>query len=235
VENKPADVTPTDEKKPEHIEREMLETRQSLTEKVAALEQAVVGNIHNVTQTVADVKDQVKETVESVKESVAGTVDTVKEKVMSAFDISSHVRQQPWAAVGISAAAGFLTGFLTASGTRPIPRRMSEASAPSGSMYAAPHHVSARTESDGGGWLHGIQGMMGGAFGGVLGDLASRAARELRTIGEQALDTALRSLKQKVETTVPHLVDSAVAGVVPGAATCPTTGAGNGPTYPPRM
>jgi len=210
----------------------MLEPRQSLTEKVAALEQAVVGNIHNVTQTVADVKDQVKETVESVKESVAGTVDTVKEKVMSAFDVSSHVRQQPWAAVGISAAAGFLTGFLTASGTRSVPRRMSEASAPSGSMYATPHHVSARAESDGGGWLHGLTG---GALGGVLGDLTSRAARELRTIGEQALETALRSLKQKVETTVPHLIDTAVAGVVPNAAGCPTTGAGNGPTYPPRM
>jgi len=231
VENKSADLTPPpEERKPEEIEREMLETRQSLTQKVAALEQAVVGNIHNVTQTVADVKEQVKDTVESVKESVAGTVDTVKEKLKDALDISSHVRAQPWAAVGISAAAGFLTGFLTASGTRSIPRRMSEASAPAG-MYAVPHTTSARDESDGGGWLHGL---MGGMFGGVLGDLGQRAARELRTIGEQALNTALQSLRQKVETTVPHLVDSAVAGVVPGAAD--GTGAGSGrPGYPPRM
>jgi len=233
VENKSADLTPPpEERKPEEIEREMLETRQSLTQKVAALEQAVVGNIHNVTQTVADVKEQVKDTVETVKESVAGTVDTMKEKLKDALDISSHVRARPWAAVGISAAAGFLTGFLTASGTRSIPRRMSEASAPvPHGMYAVPHASPARDESDGGGWLHGL---MGGMFGGVLGDLSSKAARELRTIGEQALDTALRSLRQKVETTVPHLVDSAVAGVVPGAAD--GAGAGSGrPGYPPRM
>jgi len=232
VENKPADLTPPDEKKPEAIEREMLETRQSLTSKVAALEQAVVGNIHNVTDTVAQVKEQVKETVESVKESVAGTVDTVKEKVMSALDISRHVRENPWAAVGITAGLGFLTGFLAGPATRSIPRRMSEASAdaPRG-MYAVPHTSSARDESDGGGWLHGL---MGGALGGVIGDLGSKAARELRAIGEQALDTALKSVRQQVETTVPHLVQNAVSGVVPGAGDGAAAGSGR-PGYPPRM
>jgi len=224
VENKPADLTPPEERKPEEIEQEMLETRQSLTQKVAALEQAVVGNIHNVTQMVADVKDQVKDTVESVKESVAGTVDTVKEKLKEALNISSHVRENPWAAVGITAGLGFLAGFLTGSGTRSIPRRMSEASAPEG-MYAVPH--AAAREEAGGGWMHGL-------FGGVLGDLGGKAARELRVIGERALDTALQSLRQQVETTVPHLVQNAVAGVVPGAADGATAGSGR-PGYPPRM
>jgi len=217
VENKSADLTPPDERKPEEIEREMLETRQSLTQKVAALEQAVVGNIHSVTQTVANVKDQVKETV-------ADTVETVKEKVRETLDVRRHVRENPWAAVGVSAGLGFLAGFLTGSGTRSIPRRMSEAAAPvPEGMYAVPH-AAAREEADGGGWLHGM-------FGGVLGDLGSKAARELRTIGEQALDSALRSLRQNVETTVPHLVDNAVAGVVPGA----NGGRTDRPAYPPRM
>jgi ElaB/YqjD/DUF883 family membrane-anchored ribosome-binding protein len=210
VENKPADLTRPEDRPPEEYEREMLETRRSLTEKVAALEQAVVGNIHTVTQTVAQ-----------VKETVVGTVDTVKEKVMDVFDVSGHVRARPWAGVGISAAAGFLAGFLTASGTRRIPRKMSEASAPVG-MYAVPHHEPAREES--GGWLHGL-------MAGVLGDLGTKAARELRALGEQALDTALRSLRQQVDQKVPHLVENAVAGVAPGAGDGP---AGR-PGYPPRM
>jgi len=234
VENKSADLTRPEDRRPEEIEREMLETRQSLTQKVAALEQAVVGNIHNVTQTVASVKDQVKDTVDSVKESVAGTVDTVKEKVMSALDVSAHVRANPWAGVGVSAAIGFLTGYLAGPVTRSIPRRMSAASAPvPAGMYAVPHHTSApHEESDGGGGL--LHGLMSGALGGVLGDLGSKAARELRAIGEQALDAALRSLRQQVETTVPHLVENAVAGVVPGAADGTSAGSGR-PGYPPRM
>jgi ElaB/YqjD/DUF883 family membrane-anchored ribosome-binding protein len=217
VENKPADLTPPEQRTPEEIEHEMLVTRQALTEKVAALEEAVAGNIHNVTQAAAQ-----------VKETVVGTVDTVKERVMSALDVSRHVRANPWAAVGVSAGFGFLVGYLAGPVTKSIPRRMSEAAVtPPEGAYAVPPTRAGRDESTGGGWLHGLTG-------GVLGDLGAKAARELRAIGERALDTALQSLRQQVETTVPHLVQNAVSGVVPGAGDGAAAGSGR-PGYPPRM
>ena len=59
---------------PELIEQQMHQTRQSLTEKVAALENQVVG-------TVQSAASAVQETVESVKSVVTDTVSTVKETV----------------------------------------------------------------------------------------------------------------------------------------------------------
>ncbi|HEY2786154.1 MAG TPA: hypothetical protein VGJ05_14400 [Fimbriiglobus sp.] len=107
-----------DRKSPELIEAQMEETRQSLTEKVSALEDSVVGTVQSATTAVQD-------TVHSVRDAVEGTVETVRRQLGSAFDLRRHVQNQPWLMVAGASAAGFLTGLAFRSGrrsnTRPEP------------------------------------------------------------------------------------------------------------------
>src|SRR2546421_7432883 len=94
----------------------MHQTRQSLADKVAALENQVVGTVQSATcavqETVESVTSAVQDTVCTVKETVEGSVSSVSEGVMHAFDIRHHVDQNPWLMVGGAAAAGFVTGLL---------------------------------------------------------------------------------------------------------------------------
>src|SRR5262245_65948816 len=66
-----------DRESPELIEREMEETRESLTEKVALLEDKVVGQIHAATDTVHGTVESVQDTVQTVKAAVQDTVQCV--------------------------------------------------------------------------------------------------------------------------------------------------------------
>jgi len=94
------------------LQREMAETRASLTEKLETLEQKVVGTVENATTTVSEtvdaIKDTVHETVASVQEGVKGGVDSVKE----IFDVPAHVEKHPWLMVGGSVAVGYCVGTL---------------------------------------------------------------------------------------------------------------------------
>jgi ElaB/YqjD/DUF883 family membrane-anchored ribosome-binding protein len=90
----------------------MAETRQSLTEKVNALEDSVLGTMQTATTAVQD-------TVDSVRSAVEGTVETVRRQFQSAFDVRRHVRQRPWIMVAGASVAGFLTGIVFQSRRRP--------------------------------------------------------------------------------------------------------------------
>jgi ElaB/YqjD/DUF883 family membrane-anchored ribosome-binding protein len=100
MDNEPEDV----------IKHQMLETRQSLAEKLETLEQQVVGTVQSattaVTDTVETVKEAVQQTVETAKASVRETVDAVKET----FDVTEQVRKHPWIMVGGSVALGYVAG-----------------------------------------------------------------------------------------------------------------------------
>jgi len=89
---------------PEKIERDMERTRESITEKVAALENQVLGTIQTATTTVTDTVQAVKEAVTSaptaVKDTVRETIASVKETV-SSFSVSECVSSNPWAAPGV--------------------------------------------------------------------------------------------------------------------------------------
>jgi ElaB/YqjD/DUF883 family membrane-anchored ribosome-binding protein len=213
VENKSPDLTGGPEKKPEQIERQMAETRESLTQKVAALEQTVVGTIHTATETVSDtvqqVKTAVRDTVDTVKDSVKDSVHAVADTVKGALNLSDHIRDRPWLAVGLSASAGFLAGFLTASPRRslgatrdtPVPRPVA----------AAPREPQAP---------------------GIFDRLFDRVSREIGQVAEMALTSAVSALKQNVTTAVPKLVDHAVAEVMPGTGTGAAGNRADRPGYP---
>lgn len=78
----------------EPIKQDIDNIRDSMTEKLSAIEDKVKGTVD--------------ETVEKVKGQVTDTVETVKQ----AFDIKQQVGDHPWAALGVSLLAGYVLGTL---------------------------------------------------------------------------------------------------------------------------
>ncbi len=217
-----ADATPGvtgEDKSPDRIEREMEQTRESITAKVSALETQVLGTIQTATSTISDTVQAVKETVttaptavkETIQESVAAVKESVKETFASvkdsvaSFDLGECVGNNPGTALGASVAAGFATGFLLF-GPRDLRSRM----APGLREYAAgdrpgtvahdysPFAPAAHAAPTRPGLFSSLWGMVGG---------------ELEQLAKQALSTALASLKQSVNEQVPRIVDGAVQTV----------------------
>jgi len=204
-----------DDKSPDRIEREMEQTRESITQKVAALETQVLGTIQTATDTLTDtvqsvkdavstaptaVKDTVTETVAAVKESVKETISSVRESVAS-FSVSECVQRNPVAAAGVSVAGGVVAGYLLLGGreSRPLMARGRREPAPGGRPGTEPHDYvpfgGATAEPARAGLFAGLVGMLGG---------------EIEQLARQALSTAVASLKQSLNEKVPQLVDGAV-------------------------
>ncbi|MFO0850542.1 MAG: hypothetical protein U0871_18585 [Gemmataceae bacterium] len=213
-----------DRESPDVIAQEMEETRSSLTGKVAALETHVVGTLQNATEAVSTTVEQVKSVVQDtlssvkdtatdVKQSVTESVQTVTDRVGSAFDLSSHTREHPWAMVGGAGLVGFLTGVVVfgrwshrAAAAPHHPATYTSAAAPVASVRS-PEPAAAPRKTPG--WLD---------------DLLERAGNEVRKIGEEALAVAAASLKQSVQSEVPRLINSFTAAGQEATADCPTAG-----------
>jgi ElaB/YqjD/DUF883 family membrane-anchored ribosome-binding protein len=174
---------------PELIERQMEETRESLTEKVSLLEQQVTSKIQSATdavqETVETVKSAVTETVDAVKGTVQHSVESVSEGVKEVLDVPKHVRDHPWAMVGGATAAGFFTGLLLF-GRRQVPVAPAMPFASPAVAPAASHRP---------GWLD---------------DLFEAAGREVKKVAEAAIATASASLKQSIGHKLPEFIDRAL-------------------------
>jgi len=183
------------DKTPEEIEREMLVTRESLSEKVAALENQVVGTVQNAadtfTGTVEAVKSFVSQAPETVSETVKQASAAVSDAFKGTFDISEHVRKNPWTAVGISALMGGVVGALTASRSGSFSSLASSGAAPAG----APAQFAAAAPSRPG-IMDEFMGMLGG---------------KLKELAETAINSVSASVKSSIETAVPKLVDEAAS------------------------
>jgi ElaB/YqjD/DUF883 family membrane-anchored ribosome-binding protein len=125
-------------KSEELIQREMQETRASLTQKLETLEQKVVGTVEGATtavsETVEAIKESVHDTVATVNATVKDSVDTVKDFL----DVPAHVQQHPWLMVGGSVAVGYCLGTLLAQNPR-----ARFAPAPSGPAWQPSNRISA--------------------------------------------------------------------------------------------
>lgn len=197
-----ADQVNPPEKSPEEIEREMHATRESLTEKVAALENQVVGTVQTAADTLNGTVEAVKSLVTHAPETVSETVRQASAAVSDAFkgtlDISEHVRANPWAAVGLSAVLGGVVGAMLA------PRRgaggsfspFAEAGAMPAAAHAAAQYPAAAPSRP------GIMDEFRGLIGGKLKELA-----------ETALTTLSASVKATIEANVPKLVDEAASAL----------------------
>jgi len=108
------------------IREEMDRKRADLADKLGALESQVLGTVQSASEAVGDakevitsVKDTLTETAGVVKETVTGTISSVKESVndtmqsvADTLNVSRHVQNHPWAAMGCAVATGFTAGLL---------------------------------------------------------------------------------------------------------------------------
>lgn len=217
-----ADATPGvtgADKSPDRIERDMEQTRESITAKVSALETQVLGTIQTATNTISDTVQAVKDTVttaptavkETIQESVAAVKDSVKETFASvkdsvaSFDLGACVGEHPAAALGVSLASGFAAGYLLFGGeaSRPSSVRGLRESANGRSATAAHDYTP---------FGHGAASVEP-TRPGLFANLWSMVGGEIEQLAKQALSTALASLKKSVNEQVPKLVDGAVQNV----------------------
>lgn len=201
MENATSDVSELN-RTPTQLEQDMFQTRESITEKVAALENQVIGTIQNAADTVTDAVDSVKEAVtaaptavsDTLRETVQVVKDTLHETVGS-FSVSRCIRNNAGLALGTTILGGFVIGYGL-SGRRvrrdassqqllsPDARELLER--PTRRPAAQPRQPSLID-----GWIH-------------------RITSELQSLGEEAMATAIRSLKQNINDQVPAAVESAV-------------------------
>ncbi len=176
------------EKSPEELERDMERTRESITEKVAALENQVIGTVQNATDSVSHTVEAVREAVAAApsafRDTVREMVDTVKEAINS-FSTDECIRSFPTAALCTTTAAGFLAGYFIGGKSKqssaippPLPR-----------PQAAPSHPSSPS---------------------LLTDLLHRCGGEMQRLASDSLATGIAALKSKVERQLPLVIDSIV-------------------------
>jgi len=181
------------DKSPDQIERDMAQTRDSITEKVALLENQVLGNIQSVTSGVTEAVDAVKEAVTTapaaVSDTVKQTVEAMKESVRS-IDVTGCIRDNPAAALGASTLGGFVIGLMFGGG------RSRRAAAPTMPFTGQPVQSAAPSG--------GFQ------LPGFVEDMLGMVTRELKQVAETALSSAVASLKQNISTAVPTIVETAV-------------------------
>jgi len=170
----------------------MKATRESLTEKVAALEQQVVGTIQEATCTVHDTIHTVKSAMHDTVSSVQSSVSQAKENVKAAFDVAGHVRERPWAMVGGAAAVGFLAGYLVGGDSR----RTSGTT----NSWAANDTADGSRKA-----VRGFAAAASSSRPSFIDDLIGMAQRELRTLGEQALAKLSTSIKQSLNEGIETL------------------------------
>jgi ElaB/YqjD/DUF883 family membrane-anchored ribosome-binding protein len=195
-------------KTPEHYEQAMLQTRESLTEKVSALESQVVGTVQNaadaLTGTVGAVKSLMDTAPTAVSDTVKQAASVMGDKIKEVFDVSRHVQNNPWGVMAASVGVGFLTGLLV---FRERAAANQQHIAP---VYTAPPTVASSTPST-------------SSVGGLFDDLTSMLGRKVRELAETALDSAATAANQSVRDKVPKLVDAATE-----AAETRLNGAGRG-------
>lgn len=195
---------------PELIEQKMQETRESLTQKVTALEDSVVGSLQNASETVNSI-------IDSVKTVVPDTLAEVKENVKSSLDVSHKVRENPWPMIGGAAAAGFLAGVvLFRKKESATMHRLASAAAPQGPPAPASAAPQAYRMP---GWLDN-----------VVDRLADKVGEEVRKLGEVALATASSSLQRSMEEALPKLLGN---GTGPTDGACPVPHGGHRNGYHP--
>jgi ElaB/YqjD/DUF883 family membrane-anchored ribosome-binding protein len=169
----------------------MAQTREAITEKVAALETQVLDTFQTAANTVSGTVDAVKEAVTSapaaVSETVRQTMDAVKQ-TLDSVSVSSCVRGHPWSAVGTSVAAGFLAGWILGSSARPRSISATAADAPRPPIETAQSHPVPT----------------------LFGRLAATVGDRAQQLAQESLKSALDSLNRTIGSHVPQLVDSAV-------------------------
>ncbi len=209
-----------DDPKPEMIEQDMAATRSSLFDKIAALEQQVVATVQSATTAVQDtvqsVTSAVHDTTSSVREGLIGVGDDAKQavhgltdSVKGAFDMTTHVRENPAVMVGGAAVVGFLTGLLVFGKATPAqPAQMGKGSEPAPVPPYRPSYAAGYATSEPAPQSAPQATPRQPTW---LDELMSRAGHEVVKLGEQAISKAVAQVRTAIDEQVPRLVDTLVA------------------------
>jgi len=188
----------------EVIRDEMELTRASLADKLGALEQQVRETVSGASEAVHSTVEGVKEVVSSVKE----TAETVTEQ----FSLSRQFEQHPWAAFGVSVAAGFAAAYLldrmTAAAAAAVVPKPGETLVPpinlqplhSTTAAGAPSTASAPSGGD--------------RHPSMLGEMGSKALGKLSDTALDSLEAALPDVKQVMNTAVQGVSSLAVGALM---------------------
>ena len=201
-----------DRESPELIEQQMQQTRASLTEKVCALENQVLGTIQNATQavntTVESVKTAVQDVSSTVKDTVSDSVHTVRDQVKNTLDITRHTQENPWAMVGGAAAIGFVTGYVLFGprGEHSRAARQAIGGSFEGLSAVSPHPPAPAPAA--------ARQPAPPSRPGWIDDLLNRVGEEAKRLGEIALTAATASLRETVRQQVPKLIEEGVPKLI---------------------
>jgi len=171
----------------------MADTRESLTEKVSLLEQHVVGKLQSATEAVEETVHTVKSAVEDTVAAVTGSVKNSIEGMTEALDMRKRVQETPWLMVGGATAAGLVTGLIVFRGERRSGGGTSAYTPMPAAAFTPPREAPRRPT-----WLDG---------------LFDSAGQQLKKLAEEALSTAVTSLRETVSARLPKLIESAVPDV----------------------
>jgi ElaB/YqjD/DUF883 family membrane-anchored ribosome-binding protein len=189
-----------DHESPELIERQIEQTRQSLTGKVSLLEQQVLGTIQSATDAVNDsvkfARTAVHDTIEDVSGAVKNSVELVSDGVKDALNVSERVRNHPWMMVGGVVAVGFIASTLVFRRNPSVETRANDLSKPE----SRPLPINTPVATSRPAWLSEILDLV---------------AQEVKKLAERAITRAVSSIQQGVEHGIPKLIDRAMPEVGP--------------------
>ena len=211
---------------PELIEQRMHGTRQSLADKLGALETAV-------SQTIANTTHAVQETVESVRSSVQEATGVVQDTVGGVRSLFGGGGSSDGAGGAENAIHNSIQSLATTAGgeirdavditpqIREKPWQYVGGAVAIGFVagyFFGPSRLS-------GGGVQAAYAAPGSGRPGLFDDLVRMLGQEVRKVGENAISSLSQSVNQSVKSAVPKIVDSTVSRVVDAA--------GQGATRPP--
>jgi ElaB/YqjD/DUF883 family membrane-anchored ribosome-binding protein len=97
---------------PEDMQDQMRDTRAHMTGQIHALEDKISGMARDATSAVDDAVRGVRDAVHTATAGVQSASQSALASVRIAMDVSGHVRQHPWLAVGAAIALGYACARL---------------------------------------------------------------------------------------------------------------------------
>ena len=204
---------------PELIEQRMHGTRQSLADKLGALETAVSQTIANTTHAVQETVDSVRHSVQEASGVVHDTVGGVRSLFGGGGDGGStaggaeNAIQNSIHSLATTASEEIRDAVDITPQIREKPWQYVGGAVAVG--FVAGYFFGPSRSSGGG--AQAAYAAPGSGRPGLFDDLVRMLGQEVRKVGENAISSLSQSVNQSVKSAVPKLVDSTVSRVVDAA------------------
>ena len=153
----------------------------------------MVEGTESIRQDIDAIRGSMTDTMGQIESRVKGTVDTTVENVKHTFDIKQHIADQPWAALGIAVAAGYMLGSMDGGSESAKPNYSYNAS---DSYNAADASQSSFMSNGNGNAPHKA---------GLLDDVMAQFGDEINMLKAAAVTMAVGMLRDTIQQNVPQL------------------------------